>query len=221
MRFAHVGLTVDDLSRSARFYSDLFGFKTQFRSRRAADWLSARVGYHKADIEFIHMRSESGMHLELLKYHEPLAHWTMQDDTYIPGSMHFCLVVEDLEEMVSRIKHYTSIGDFGPMARFIGAADDLFSTRIPDGPNEGGLGFYMRDPDGHTIELCQEVNSGIPDELAAIIDRMEAARAKQNTNWMNIVRTIYRVAPEEGHRLFKVIEEQDKEIHAIAAESHR
>lgn len=227
MRLGHIGLTCADLDRSERFYRDLFGFETFFRIRRKTPWLAAQVGYQDADIEFCHMRGCNGLHLELLKYWSPSSSETLFDETFVPGNVHFNIWVEDAQAMAHSVAIWLAKNpDLRGKARFAPKDLDIEASTITDGPQKGGKGYYMRDPDGHTIEAWEpapgavfDTGKSLPAELANIIDKLEAARARQNTNWMGIVRLVYRVAPQEAKDLFRKIEAQDSEILKIAQSS--
>jgi len=228
MRLGHIGLTVFDLDRSARFYSELFGFKEFFRVTRDQLWIEAQTGYPDCIIEFLHMRHECGLHLELLKYHRPLYDMYIPDDTFKPGSSHFNLWVDDVESMTRKIREYlTRPGCDVGMAKFAGYAHDLGSTAITEGPQRGGRGYYMRDPDGHTIEVWEQAKTPeaqgfgheINTQLAQIINRIEKARSENNTNWCDLIRLVYAVAPDRARAIFRRIEEKDAEILKLAQSS--
>jgi catechol 2,3-dioxygenase-like lactoylglutathione lyase family enzyme len=235
MRLGHVGYTVSDLDRSERFYSELFGFKTFFRIRRKTPWLDAQVGYRNADIEFCHMRGLDGLHLELLKYWHPNTDIPLMDATYFPGSVHMNVWVDDASGFLARACDWMQTNqDATGMCKVPSIFNGLYSdgnemvkaSTITDGPQKGGKGFYMRDPDGHTIEIWQPPPGSkfgkeavLSVELAQIIDRMEAARSENNTSWMNLVRLAYRTAPDEAAAIFRKIEAKDAEILNLAQSS--
>ncbi len=158
MRVGHIGMTVLDLDRAEAFYRDVFGFATFFRIRRDATvpWLAAQTGYPYTDIEFCHMRGH-GLHLELLQYHHPRDPTPLPEDTYRPGSMHVNFCVDDIVDVTARLAAYidATIRDASNRTRFAGDAHDLDATMITDGPQTGGKGYYLRDPDGHTLEIWQ------------------------------------------------------------------
>lgn len=161
LNLGHVGLTCYDLDRSEEFYSEIFSFQAFFRVRRTAPWLAAQVGYKNADVEFCHMRHPSaGIHLELLKYHAPAGH-TLPDDSFHPGHVHFNLWVDDVEAYARRLNNYFRSHQSDPTnrARFAPCPLDIEASTISDGPQKGGKGYYIRDPDGHTIELWQQAPS--------------------------------------------------------------
>lgn len=158
IKLGHVGLTVSNLERARDFYRDLFGFEEFFRITRNTAWLAAQVGYPDARIEFCHMRG-AGLHLELLKYWHPFDAAPIPDDTFRPGNAHVNFWVEDVTALAGRIREYISRMNDPGMARFAPDPLDIEASAITDGPQAGGKGFYMRDPDGHTIELWQQAPS--------------------------------------------------------------
>lgn len=52
----------------------------------------------------------------------------------------------------------------------------------------------------------------------AIIDEIERVRARNNANWMDLVRLAFRVAPEEAADIVSRILAQDEEISALGEE---
>lgn len=196
MKFGHIGLTVASLSRSKAFYEKL-GFKERLHIRRSrAPWLDSRVGVKDLDIEFTHMENENGVKIELLKYHSPkcLPSWA---EPPAPGHSHFSLVVDDASK-------------YGLL--------DNQDTAIPDGPQKGMRGFYMRDPDGHTIEIMEEA-SGLTTELSEIIDEIQEIRSRNNVLHCDLIRLCYRVAPDETRKVFRQIEANDEKITALGKKS--
>ena len=215
MRFGHIGLTCADLERSKSFFSVIFGFEPFFEVRRKTPWLAAQVGYPDADISFCHMRGAGGIHLELLQYHHPECTMAVDDETYQWGNMHMCLLVEDAQALADRAEEWmkaataTTIG----LARFAPDPLDIEATTVPDGPNKGDKGFYMRDPDGHSIEVIQkkavsptaEELPMLDPNLAMIISKMEGARSVNNRNWLELMKLAARAAPAEARAIFETM----------------
>lgn len=59
----------------------------------------------------------------------------------------------------------------------------------------------------------------LPADLSQTIDSIEAYRAQNNTLWMNIIRLVYRHAPEEAAAIFRSIEKNDEHILALSKRS--
>tara|TARA_B100000579_G_scaffold376245_1_gene341584 strand:+ start:111 stop:311 length:201 start_codon:yes stop_codon:yes gene_type:complete len=50
-----------------------------------------------------------------------------------------------------------------------------------------------------------------------IINKIEKARSKNNTNWMDVLRLAFRHAPKDASKLLKKIHSQDKAISNLAS----
>lgn len=51
-----------------------------------------------------------------------------------------------------------------------------------------------------------------------IIDQIEAARSKNNRNWMDLLRLAYRYAPAEATQIMREIFKQDQEVSRLVDE---
>jgi lactoylglutathione lyase len=140
----HTSYTVSDTERSIRFYRDLLGFELVFeRPEVTLGYFRTIVGFPDAVVHNAVLKIPGTTHLlELNGYKHPRG--TLQDLTpNNPGSGHICYYVDDLQTM------YESLMTAG--VAFISSP-----TYLDQGPNKGGWGLYMKDPDGIVIELMQE-----------------------------------------------------------------
>ena len=78
---------------------------------------------------------------ELIEYVSP-APGAVDMETTNVGNGHFCIVVDDLHAEYERLRGFAEFRSPEPV-------------RIPQGPNEGAYGAYVRDPDGISIQLMQ------------------------------------------------------------------
>lgn len=140
----HVGLTVSDIERSIEFYRDLLGM-TLIRRRPSvtAQYVAQQTGYEGVELAVasFKVREGSQQSLELVQYtNRPCP--PGDPATNRAGSSHLCLLIDDLrscrEELSARGVQFVSE-----------------PVTITEGPNQGGLVIYMRDPDGYTLELFQ------------------------------------------------------------------
>ena len=138
----HTGLTVRDLERSLAFYRDTLGMETVFEQEKQGGYLAEIVGYEDAHVRMAHLAFPGDPHrLELFQYLEPEGRGDPCEPRDI-GITHVCMVVEDIGPIVERLR---------------AAGTDFYCdpVDVDTGANAGGVGVYLRDPDGITLELFQ------------------------------------------------------------------
>lgn len=143
----HTGLTVRDLDRSLAFYRDTLGMETVFEQEKEGGYLAAIVGYPGAHVRMAHLAFPGDGHrLELFQYLEPEPRGESGEPRDV-GITHVCLVVEDIAALHERLR---------------AAGVDFYSdpVLVDTGANAGGVGVYLRDPDGITLELFQRPKEG-------------------------------------------------------------
>lgn len=140
--FWHVGVVVEDLDRSLRFYRDGIGLEVRSRSvtSAAAPEVWNEPGAH-ADVAFLGPSGGPEV-LELLALKEsgePAATPRVSRG----GTAHLCLEVDDLSGLHDRLTTmgYRSLSD-GPV-------------EVPSGVLAGGRAVYMVDPDRFLVELVE------------------------------------------------------------------
>jgi catechol 2,3-dioxygenase-like lactoylglutathione lyase family enzyme len=138
----HTGLTVRELDRSLAFYRDALGMETVFEQEKEGGYLAAIVGYPGAHVRMAHLAFPGDGHrLELFQYLEPESRGEAGEPRDV-GITHVCLLVDDLAALHERLR---------------AAGVDFYSDPVvvDTGANAGGVGVYLRDPDGITLELFQ------------------------------------------------------------------
>jgi catechol 2,3-dioxygenase-like lactoylglutathione lyase family enzyme len=141
----HVGLTVRDIERSLHYYRDLLGLSLVRRRDADADYLGRQTGYPGVRLKVASLQlgpgPAAGPTLELAQY---MTHPGDAADTATnrPGNSHLCFQVADIHAL------YDALCAQGVSFRTAPVA-------ITAGPNQGGFGVYLSDPDGYTIELFQ------------------------------------------------------------------
>jgi catechol 2,3-dioxygenase-like lactoylglutathione lyase family enzyme len=139
----HAGVTVSDLDRSLAFYRDVLGLEVFVVAERRDATIGSIVGYPGAAIRlaFCGVPGDSAR-VELLEYLEPRGDGA-DGETYRPASGHVCFRVDEIDALFERIV------DAGYAPR------SAAPVTIAEGPNAGARAFYVRDPDGYTVELFQ------------------------------------------------------------------
>jgi catechol 2,3-dioxygenase-like lactoylglutathione lyase family enzyme len=136
----HTGLTVADLDRSLHFWRDAMGMEVVFQQEKAGGYLEAIVGEPGAHVRMAHLAfGGEGPRIELFQYLVPTGgqHRLRPADV---GFAHVCVACDDLDERLERL---------------VAAGGRPFSepVEVDTGVNKGGRSVYLRDPDGHVVEL--------------------------------------------------------------------
>ena len=137
----HTGFTVADLDRSIAWYTQVLGVPPLIRKRSNDEYMGGMIGYSDCEIEYAYFPLPGGSKLELIEYVDPPSA-TVDMETSNLGNGHLCLLVDDIHAEFERLS---------PIAPFRSPAP----VEITAGPNSGGYGAYLRDPDGITIQLIQ------------------------------------------------------------------
>jgi len=141
--FDHVGVVVNDLESTARFFADL-GFDRGEPFEVGGSWVNRIIGMEGTRVEGIMVTAPGGSgKLELIKFREPTR---SGDQTGLPanahGYRHMAFQVTDIEAVVAqaRASGYDTVGD------------------IVDFENVFRLA-YIRGPEGLIVEVAQPLPS--------------------------------------------------------------
>jgi len=137
----HTSFTVADLDRSLVFFRDILGLEVLGTREVGDDYFGAIVGLPGCVVKAAMIRIPGGHHIELFQYLEPPGQ-SVTTRPCDPGSCHLALLTTDLRALFDRLT---------------AAGIECFSAPvlIAAGPNLGGYGVYLRDPNGILIELFQ------------------------------------------------------------------
>ena len=142
-RVHHTGYTVSDLDRSLAFYRDVLGCEVIATQEKEGGYLAAIVGYPEAHVRMAHLRVPGDEHvIELFQYLAPAGSAADVEPRNV-GASHLCFLVTDLAAL------YETLLEQG-VTSFVSPP-----VEVDTGINRGGLGLYLRDPDGITVELFQ------------------------------------------------------------------
>ena len=138
----HFSITCADADRSLAFYQDLFGLEIVSDREVERDGFVARVtGVAGARVRIVHLQGY-GANFELIEFMEPAGEPRARGSHHA-GSAHLCFVTDDLDEEYERLAALgASFRSDGPVA-------------VVGGPNDGGKGLYLDDPDGNGVEIIQ------------------------------------------------------------------
>lgn len=140
--FFHVGITVEQMERSLRFYRDCLGLDIIFDREYSEDYLREILALDFESIRIVYLGIPGGGSIELLEYRgiERLSAASRPCD---PGCGHISLYVSNVE----RVTQLAAKLGYG--TRSAAPVD------ITAGPNSGARNIYLLDPDGYSVELVQ------------------------------------------------------------------
>jgi catechol 2,3-dioxygenase-like lactoylglutathione lyase family enzyme len=140
----HFSLACSDADRSIAFYRDLFGMElVADREVERGGFVEKVTGTPGARVRIAHLQGY-GANLELLEYREPRGDPRARALNHA-GSAHVCFVTDDLDAACEWLKSKAVT------IRSQGAAPVM----VVGGPNDGGKGLYVEDPDGNGVEIIQ------------------------------------------------------------------
>jgi catechol 2,3-dioxygenase-like lactoylglutathione lyase family enzyme len=138
----HTGLTVSDLQRSLRFWRDAMGMQVLFEQEKVGGYIEEIVGEPGAHVKMAHLAfGGEGVRIELFEYVAPSGGRHSQRPADV-GFAHVCVSCDDIEDRLDRLVAAGGVPFTGPVA-------------VDTGANAGGRGLYLRDPDGHVVELFE------------------------------------------------------------------
>lgn len=136
----HFALTVSDADRSIAFYTELFGLAVLSDRVVERDYVERITGVPQAHVRIVHLGGY-GKQVELLEFLHPRGADRARPTPDV-GSAHLCFVSDALDDDVARL-------------RAAGVPFRSEPVETTSGPNRGGRGLYVEDPDGNAVEVVQ------------------------------------------------------------------
>jgi lactoylglutathione lyase len=138
----HFSLSCSDADRSTAFYRDVFGLRlVSDREVEAGGFVEKVTGVPAGRVRIVHLQGY-GANLELLEFKEPRGDRRARRLEHA-GSAHVCFVSDDLDA------EYRRLTEAGVACR------SPRPVTVVGGPNDGGKGLYVDDPDGNGVEIIQ------------------------------------------------------------------
>jgi catechol 2,3-dioxygenase-like lactoylglutathione lyase family enzyme len=138
----HTSFTVADVHASVAFFRDILGLELLGLRDIDDGYFGKIVGLPGSAVKAALLRLPgSSHHVELFQYLKPRGE-PHQPRPCDPGSCHLSFLVDDLPAFCAALRKK-------------GISLDSDPVPITAGPNRGGYGLYLRDPNGILIELFQ------------------------------------------------------------------
>ena len=139
-QIVHTGLTVSNIERSLAFWCDALGMQVVLQQDRQGGSFEQIVGEHGVDVRTAQLAfGDAGPRIELFEFRSPRG-GRVALRTADVGFSHVCVACDDVD---------------GLLERLVAAGGEAVSepVDVDTGANAGGRGVYVRDPDGHVLEL--------------------------------------------------------------------
>jgi lactoylglutathione lyase len=138
----HTSYTISNLERSLAFYVGVLGCEILWRREITNEYFGEIVGLPGCIVKAAHLRIPGSEHrVELFEYVQPTGSYQNVHPNNV-GSSHLSFIVDDLHAAYENLKA-------------VGVQFRSPPVEITAGPNQGGWGIYLLDPDGITVELFQ------------------------------------------------------------------
>ena len=139
--FVHIGLVVEDLDETVRFF-ELLGFDCGEPSRFGGDWIERITGVEDPTIEVVMVRGPDGKDVfEVVRFESPVAAAEPSPAANRPGLRHVAFQVDDLRRVVDRAREsgWDTVGE-------IVNYEEMY------------LLCYVRGPEGLIVELAEKLS---------------------------------------------------------------
>lgn len=138
-----IGMTVKDMDRSIKFYTDVLGFKKIGDTERSGEKNEKLTGLFGVNTRVVQLQLGDEI-LELTDYltsgGRSIPEDARSNDLFF---QHIAIVVSDMGKAYQRLKKNS--------VEYVSTAPQTLPKSIPAA--EGIKAFYFRDPDNHTLEL--------------------------------------------------------------------
>ncbi len=158
----HVGITVEDLDASVRFYHDVLGLPF---ANEPSPWfdgadLGPAVGVPGAVLRQVSLLLGDTI-LELLEYMSPPSETTMPLTSNNRGASHVAFLVDDIEAKKAELEGQ-GIEFYSPV------------NTVDEGVLAGWRWVYFSDPDGYPLELVEVAYTNAEERRAGIAAYLES-----------------------------------------------
>lgn len=104
MKLRHIGIVVNDLNNSLKFWKNNFNLKVIKSAKEQGETIDQMLGYKNCKIKTVKMINKSGLSLELIEFLKP-KRIKKEIKTNYNGITHFALEVKNLDEFYKKNKN--------------------------------------------------------------------------------------------------------------------
>jgi catechol 2,3-dioxygenase-like lactoylglutathione lyase family enzyme len=101
----HTGLVVADLQRALNFWCDVLGFRVVKTMDESGPHIDAMMGLRDVRVTTAKLAAPDGSLIELLRFHSHPDQPRWNGTPYSTGLTHIALMVDDLDQLVSKLTY--------------------------------------------------------------------------------------------------------------------
>ena len=135
----HVGIVVQDLTRTTNFWTNLIGFKLHINAKEISPYIDELLGIANPELRTVKLIDENGFIIELLEFANYPAKDNWEGNLATTGLTHIALTVSDLESLYAKLIEN----------------DYKFISEIKKSPNGSVKVVFVRGPEGLVLELVE------------------------------------------------------------------
>lgn len=140
LNIRHVGIVVDDLEASLRFYRDLLGFQIKVQMDESGSYIDNVFELEDVKVTTVKLSGPDGQMIELLEFHTHKLQRQVSKVNNI-GITHIAFSVEDLDAVYEKMK-----------------LEGIYCNCPPQySPDGFAKLIYCKAPEGTYIELVEEL----------------------------------------------------------------
>jgi len=139
----HVGLVVNDLDNSLKFWCEILGFSVVRTMEESGPHIDKMMGIQGVRVTTAKISAPDGNVLELLKFHSHPNKANWEGNPYSTGFTHIALTVEDLSKTLCRLKSLNFLIPGEPQLSLDGRVKVI----------------YVTGPEGVLIELVEIIKN--------------------------------------------------------------
>jgi len=103
MKLRHIGIVVNNLNNSLKFWKNIFSFKVIKSAKEQGETIDQMLSFKNCKIKTVKMVNKSGLSLELIEFLKP-KRIKKEMKTNYNGITHFALEVKNLDEFYKNNK---------------------------------------------------------------------------------------------------------------------
>lgn len=133
----HVGIVVQDLDYSLRFWNEGMGFKVFSHNEESGSHIDNVMGAENVAVTTVKLQDENGMIIELLKFDNNNSNLKWDGTPFTTGITHIALTVDDIDKCCQKLTKFGA----------------TFHCKPQCSPDKSVKFLYCRGPENLILEI--------------------------------------------------------------------